>query len=107
MAEALGSEHPAYIATLYNLALSYDSIGDWVNAAKLYTQSVELYLKHRGPGHQDTHIVLHNVSTFMAQNGDYESELKYLKIVAEGSEATYGLANENTLRSLAYVRKLV
>ncbi len=100
IAEALDPGHPVNMATIYNLALLYDRIGNQTEAEKLYEQSVKLYLRHRGPNHQDTHIVLRNVAAVRGRSGNPDGELECLKIVVEGSEATYGLANQNTIEVL-------
>ncbi|KAI3319877.1 hypothetical protein HD806DRAFT_525190 [Xylariaceae sp. AK1471] len=92
------------MATVHNLACFYEKIGDQKNALKLYDHSVKLYLKHRGPNHQDTHIVLDNIARVMGRSGRIEEELEYLKVVARGSEATYGLANWATIVALYRLR---
>ncbi|KAK6349088.1 hypothetical protein TWF730_009847 [Orbilia blumenaviensis] len=99
-AEALDPGHWVSMATINDAAVLCQEIGDMVSAEELYELSAELYLKYRGPNHLETHVALQNVAYFRSTCGNYEGELEYLKILAKGSEETYGLANENTMKAL-------
>ncbi|KAI9765583.1 MAG: hypothetical protein M1840_007272 [Geoglossum simile] len=98
--KALQPGDPVNMATINNYALLCCDLGMEEEATQLHEKSKKLYLQHRGANHQDTHIVLKNIASFKANRGDDEGALECYKIVAEGSESTYGLANRDTLEAL-------
>ncbi|KAF2788218.1 hypothetical protein K505DRAFT_315276 [Melanomma pulvis-pyrius CBS 109.77] len=88
------------IGTISSLALVYDELGMYEEAAELYQTSLELYWTHRGMNHMHTHVSLGNIALFKAERGDHEAALTYFKLLAEGCESTYGLANPETIEAL-------
>ncbi|KAJ4288641.1 hypothetical protein N0V90_011878 [Kalmusia sp. IMI 367209] len=92
--------HPVNLSTIHSLAVYYDEKGESINAEKMYRESLELDLKYRGPNHQDTLIAFNNIAIFRRLNGDFEGQLECLKRAAEGSEATFGLAQWDTISAM-------
>jgi tetratricopeptide (TPR) repeat protein len=101
LGKALHPGHPINMAAIHNLGNFYWWAGDRANAGKQYEQSMKLFLEYEGPNYLDTQIVVDTVSQFRHETGDLEGELECLKILAEGSEATYGLANRVAIAALS------
>lgn len=67
----LGEEHPLYAASLSNLGILYESMGDYARAETLYTQSLETTRKVKGDEHPDYAHCLNNLADLHSRQGAY------------------------------------
>ncbi|KAF3935759.1 hypothetical protein ABW19_dt0210035 [Dactylella cylindrospora] len=99
MENVLGEADPIYMVTLSNIALLYGDIGENEKALEIYARRYEL-TKHTGMLHYNSIIALENLSFFKSKLGDWEGARDGYEEAVAAAEATYGLANENTLGHL-------
>ena len=75
---ALGEGHPAYAASLTNLAGLYDQMGRYAEAEPLYRQAMEIYHTALGKGHPAYATTLDNLAGLCCATGRYaEAEPLY------------------------------
>jgi tetratricopeptide (TPR) repeat protein len=97
---------PINMANIHNLAFAYEGVGENNKALELYEQSLALYQKYRGLNHQDTLIVLGNIADWRTSLGNLKGACECRQLVVQGYEATFGLANSNTLEAITRLRRV-
>jgi tetratricopeptide (TPR) repeat protein len=68
--ESLGEGHPEYAATLNNLGLMHQSVGDYARAEAMIRQATEIWKKVLGEQHPDYAAGLRNLATIYRSSGD-------------------------------------
>jgi tetratricopeptide (TPR) repeat protein len=68
----LGQRHRSFAAGLVNLAICYQSVGDYAKAEPLYSQSLEILKEVLGEKHPDYATNLNNFGMFYAKMRDYQ-----------------------------------
>ncbi|PWT82250.1 MAG: hypothetical protein C5B58_08550, partial [Acidobacteria bacterium] len=69
--KALGPDHPDTATALNNLALLYQSLGDYAKAEPLYQRALKIAERALGPDHPDTAQTLNNLALLYCSLGDY------------------------------------
>ncbi|XYI00861.1 tetratricopeptide repeat protein [Sorangium sp. So ce1128] len=69
--KALGSEHPDVAMSLNNLALLYDTKGDYAKAEPLHQRALRIKEKELGSEHPDVATSLNNLASLYQTEGDY------------------------------------
>ena len=77
--KVLGEAHPRYAASLANLALVYQSVGDFLRAEPLYRQAIEIERKALGEGHPDYAMSLSNLAKLYHAMGNFSRAEPLLK----------------------------
>ena len=77
--KAQGPEHPDTGTCLNNLALLYESMGDYAAALPLFKRALAITEKARGPEHPDTGTSLNNLALLYQSTGDYAAALPLYK----------------------------
>ena len=67
----LGENHPDYAASLNNLAMLYQAMGDYAKAEPLFRQALEIRKKALGENHPDYATSLNNLAVLYQAMGDY------------------------------------
>ncbi len=81
--EKLGSEHPDIAETLNNLALLYESMGEYEKALTLYQRALEIRENLLGPEHLDVAIIRNNLASLYDSMGEYSKALPLYKRVLD------------------------
>jgi CHAT domain-containing protein/Tfp pilus assembly protein PilF len=104
----LGPEHPVVVATVNNLAILYQLIGDYTKAESLFQRTLTIKEKAHGPEHSDVARLLNNLAFLYKSRGDYaKAEPLYLRALTI-LERTLGPEHPDvasTLNSLAFLYK--
>ena len=72
---ALGENHPDYAASLNNLAMLYQAMGDYAAALPLYRQALEIRRTALGENHPHYATSLNNLAGLYRAMGDYAAAL--------------------------------
>lgn len=81
-AEQAGPNHPSVATSLNNLALLYDSRGQYAQAEPFYKRSLAIREKALGPNHPDVTVTLKNMA-MLYRKIDREEEAEALEKRAE------------------------
>jgi CHAT domain-containing protein/Tfp pilus assembly protein PilF len=106
--KALGPDHPAVAASLDNLALLYQSRGEYVRAEPLYERALAIIEKVLGPDHPDVATSLNNLALLYKSRGEYvRAEPLYERALAiyEKALGPDHPAVANSLNNLALLYK--
>ena len=83
-----GLEHPETGTRLNNLALLYDTMGQYDHALPLYLRALAIAEKAQGPEHPDTGTQLNNLAGLYQAMGQYDQALPlYLRALAIAEKA--------------------
>lgn len=102
----LGPEHPSVATTLNNLALLYESMGEYEKALPLYNRALETREKVLGPEHPDVATTLNNLAILYYHIERYDEALplfeRSLKILETklGPAHPYFKMNEQNIQAL-------
>ena len=78
--KALGRQHPEYATSLNNLAVLYDSMGEYSKAEPLYLEARDIRKRALGPQHPDYGTSLNNLAVLYESMGKYaKAERLYLE----------------------------
>jgi tetratricopeptide (TPR) repeat protein/CHAT domain-containing protein len=77
--EALGERHPSYATSLNNLALLYDSMGDYGKAEPLHRQALDIRKEALGDKHPHYAESLNNLAMLYQEMGDYAKAERFLR----------------------------
>ena len=75
----MGDKSLSYSITLKNLALSYREQGNFLEAEKLFLESLDIKKKVLGVNHQSYILNLLNLAVLYRQSSNYEKSLYYLE----------------------------
>jgi CHAT domain-containing protein/Flp pilus assembly protein TadD len=104
----LGAEHPVVVATVNNLAILYQLIGDYTKAESLFQRTLTIMERALGPEHPDVARLLNNLAFLYKSRGDYaKAEQLYLRSLTI-KERTLGPEHPDvasTLNNLAFLHK--
>ena len=92
--------------TCANLAVSTASVGDAVEARRLYERALRILVSSLGAGHPDVALVQHNFAVLLADRGDPDAALELLARADTVYAATLPHDHPRRLDVLATVRRL-
>jgi serine/threonine protein kinase/tetratricopeptide (TPR) repeat protein len=100
---ASGPEHPATLAAMNNLALSYGLAGRREEAIKLGEQVLAFSRKVSGPERPGTLMAMHNLAVFYAEAGRRDEALKLREETLPLYRKVSGLEHPDTLGAMGNV----
>jgi CHAT domain-containing protein/Tfp pilus assembly protein PilF len=104
----LGPEHPVVVATVNNLAILYQLIGDYTKSEPLFQRTLTIKEKALGSEHPDVARLLNNLAFLYKSRGDYaKAEPLYLRalIIKERALGPEHHDVASTLNNLAFLYK--
>jgi tetratricopeptide (TPR) repeat protein len=98
--ELLGDEHPSYVTSLNNLAVLYESTGEYAKAEPLYVHAKEIRKRILGEEHPHYVQSLNNLGLLYHSVGDYAKAEALLVLALEISERVLGEQHLDYAQSL-------
>ena len=100
MKAKLGPDHPHTLASMCNLANSYDDLGRHADAVKLHEETLALMKAKLGPDHPDTLATMYNLAISYTALGRPADTLKVREEMLALMKAKHGLEHPDTLRNM-------
>ncbi|WP_247116052.1 tetratricopeptide repeat protein [Marinobacter sp. S6332] len=94
---ALGPEHPNTAATIANLAILLDGMGDpFDSAEQLFRRAVEINERAFGPEHSSTISSINNLVSFLSEHNDFYTAEPLFRKALEITERIFGSDHPST-----------
>ena len=93
----LGPDHPDTLASMHNLAWSYNGAGQHDRATKLFEETLALMKAKLGPDHPDTLICMYSLAISYAAAGQYDRAIKLHEETLALRKAKLGPDHPDTL----------
>jgi serine/threonine protein kinase/tetratricopeptide (TPR) repeat protein len=104
-AEHLGTDDPATLGSLNNLALSYRALGRRTEARQLHEETLARQKAKLGPDHPDTLASMNNLANCLESLGEHSSALKLYEETLSLRKVVLGANHPDTLRSMRNLAK--
>jgi tetratricopeptide (TPR) repeat protein len=97
----LGEEHPATLASIANLAMTYSRQGRWKDAEELEVRVMEMNKRVLGEDHPDVLRSMANLAITYSRQGRWKDAEELVVWVMEMNKRILGEDHPDTLRSMA------
>jgi tetratricopeptide (TPR) repeat protein len=98
--QAFGPDHPDTAASLNNLAVLLENVGDLQGSRPLKERALAIYEKALGPDHPHTATTLDNLGSVLESQGDFAGARPYLERALAVREKALGPDHPDTALSL-------